>query len=165
MEGESLKISDCDIVNCRTKSDGGAIYVKNEDEDKTPLFYANNVKFDFCIAKDNNEYVGGGAIRLKRADGQIKNCSFENCSALEGGAIRFTKNCSLYVESSTFNNCSARNGGGGGAICIYSSSDVDNIYITDCEFTECFSTDNAGGAIYNAETARIHITRCKFHDN
>lgn len=167
--GESLKIYDCDIVNCRTNQDAGAIFFDNQDENKTPFLYAKNVKFDFCISKSSNDNSGGGAIRLVNSEALIDNCKFEDCSAYAGGAIHSTRaglkaTVSLIIKSTSFSNCFAKQGGGGGAIYI-DTGVFANIEMYDTQFTRCYSTKNSGGAIYLTGTERIFLTRCKFHDN
>ena len=107
---------------------------------------------------------------------KIQGFSFENCSAIDGGAI-VSINGSIEIIENTFTNCHTSyftpgasdyvisysgRFSQGGAIYIQHSASSQKSKITDNTFTNCVSYD--GGAVY-LEGGQTEITGNTFEDN
>jgi len=186
-----LTVQNISFVNGRVGEDGGdagsaesgaAINVKNYDGRLTVI----NCQFDNCHCTPDGPDRGGGAIR---APGQrhviISDCTFNNCSGSNGGAVN-TLGSQLTIINSTFTNNEAHGYGGGadavgnggdgmggigGAIYtdgISQNADLPRFVLYDCVLTGNRAGDH-GGAIFHytiASAANVSvICRCTFDDN
>lgn len=142
-----MKITDCVFKN-NYAAYGGAIYVDGGSceitntrfERNTAKHYGgsisavNNVKLtlaDCVFSDDSSQYDAGGAVySFNCSDVNVKNSSFENCSATFGSAIA-SLNSKLTLINSNFNKNKASWQGGAvyamyGALSISSSSFIEN---------------------------------------
>jgi len=91
----------------------------------------------------NVEIVGGGGI-LSLAPIEIKNCSFEQCSAVYGGAIAY-RSSSVYEDFLLIENCIIQNNQGElGTIFL---SNLKNGEINNCSIKNNFAENFAGGIL------------------
>lgn len=138
------------VINCTFNNDscarGGAIaynpYDGEVSENNTVInsVFTNNGKD--VIDLSNSSYTKGGAIYAKANNTKIINSSFDNNSAIMGGAILFTVNSTNNViESSNFTNNGAVYYNGGAIV-----SGGTNDYIGNSRFINN-TAQNYGGAI------------------
>ena len=137
---------------------------------------------NFKNANYDDDFSQGGAIFWNGNFGILENCTFENCSAGEGGAIYYGENINGTILGCNFTDCSADYSGGaiysmsnygcsvvecnfmncsaysGGAIMWMANSES---FVVDSNFTDCISYEY-GGAIYWTENAASYITDCNF---
>ena len=117
-----ITIERCNFTNCKA-SKGGAINVWADGQDET----ANNTSFN------------------------VKNCTFDSCTATEmGGAIRSTS-LHTYLTDSIFNGCSSATNGG--AVVCTNKKNTETV-VTDCTIRSCHAKGD-GGAIFAAKALQI----------
>ena len=149
-----VQIDNCQFVGCTASGQfGGAVWSRSTD------LVVSNTSFQSCTSAGD-----GGAICSKESgfDLHLLGCQFISCSAsVEGGAVK-TDAQEVRVESCTFQECSANNGGGfyGGYSdsLITQSHFVGNsavqlggaCYAAGITFTSCTLDSNVSnaGAIY-----------------
>ena len=138
------------VINCTFNNDscarGGAIayrpYENETSENNTIIncVFTNNGKD--VIDLSNSSYTKGGAIYAMANNTKIINSSFDNNSAIMGGAILFTVNSTNNsIESSNFTNNVAVYYNGGAIV-----SGGTNDYISNSKFINN-TAQNYGGAI------------------
>ena len=114
---------------------------------------------NFKNANYIEDFGQGGAIFWNGNFGILENCSFENCSAIEGGAIHYGGNEKGTILGCNFTDCSSQ---WGGAICWVGNSDCS---VVDCNFVNCSVTGNGnGGAIYFMADTGGSVVGCNFTD-
>ena len=108
MIGSYCKVSGNIFQDC-TAGNGGAIYVTNSGPFEKSGFETkiNGCTFQNCIAKDT---AGAIFFGIATDDSQVKNCTFKQNRAVNGGAIYWYSNHGNIVES-LFERNSANNGG------------------------------------------------------
>eukprot|EP01102_Stenamoeba_stenopodia_P007697 TRINITY_DN2170_c0_g7_i1.p1 TRINITY_DN2170_c0_g7~~TRINITY_DN2170_c0_g7_i1.p1 ORF type:complete len:1056 (+),score=240.70 TRINITY_DN2170_c0_g7_i1:52-3219(+) len=117
-------------------------------------------------AKDSNP--ASGAHIGSQNNFLVRNCEFDDGSAIQGGAIYIRSAKNVTIESSTFNNNSASTKGG--AIYIEGffdeNSDPAYIKIRDCSFRNSKAT-TVGGAIslLGSSNFEIEIENCRLESN
>ena len=93
-----------------------------------------------------NVYANNEGSTSKECSLTIRDCNFNNCYArngsTNGGAVRSTTK-KMYVYGSTFNNCEAVNGG---AISM-TRNNATILEIGGTSFTNCIATSGSGGAV------------------
>lgn len=158
----NVNIKSCEFTDSKGNNGGAIHYASILDTAPSDKFLNTKLNlyrcnFDGCIAYGRNGYFGGngGAFYMSASDGYsmkndfiFKECSFNNCSAKEGGAINLLGIGKLVFEDTNIDNCHAE--GFGGAIHAqlankieFRSTDKNNIYgITNCK------SDSFGGAIF-----------------
>lgn len=92
----------------------------------------NKCIFDDCVST-NYEY-GGGAIYLSSGEAFIVNCEFNNCEAIDGGAI-CNYAAGVKINKSIFNSCNAQNLGSA----VYANIGAT---VTNCEYNNCSPADD-----------------------
>ena len=135
----------------------------------------------------------GGAITVDNTNTSIKNCTFDNFTGVEGGAIYITSlGSNPSIEDSNFTNCIATQGGAimvrgsnssisnslfknnsailnysvnvnGGAIAFTSTSGTSYATVDHCNFINNTATNN-GGAIHNG-MPNVYIYYSNFVNN
>jgi hypothetical protein len=111
----------------------------------------------------------GGAIYLRDANqARVKECTFQDCSAAQGGAI-YIADTSGYFEACTFRNNHATAGGklniaGGGAVFCYRAA-TPKLFSCTFEDNGALESNSCGGAIYCGEYSCPEITDCIFRRN
>ena len=155
-----VEISYCDFINNKAEFNGGAIYMRNNNNDK-PL---ENCSFINNSATNPNYNTYGGSIYAVSSNLYLKNCLFDNSTVLPygyGGHLYIDS----YGYSQKFENCklqnsSARAGGG--------------IYLAYCgktDFINCLITDNSavnyqgGGICINSSYDTITFINSTIADN
>ena len=110
----------------------------------------------------NNSALYGGAIHLTSNDAKtatVKNVTFTSNEATYGGAIYVSNAMTVNVENSTFNNNVVANDGGA----IYSTKAKINISGNTTEFTS--NSAKRGGAIYLVDAANATMVDGSFRNN
>ncbi len=149
------------------KKDGGRIILDGDNiKASGPLVSTETCNFyNITIKNACNENGSGGGLVCGRTNYlRMQNCKFEDCYALNGGAIWIhddanndgNGNSSLPngIVGCTFKNCYAKSYGGA----IY-CAELDNnrtVNITDCSFTNCIA-DEAGNILYAQKSAWYYI--------
>lgn len=114
--GGTLSIENCSISNTTLQSailfDGDCITLQE-------------TTFLSCFARED-----GGAIFLRRGEGQVKNCSFIDCEAQNGGAIFC--NPSLKISHCNFTSCKALIYGSA----IYYNGEIHS-QVSNCMYHTC----------------------------
>ena len=153
-----ILIENCTFNNTRNNNTiGGAILIT-----RTNYTSINNCNFS-NIANGHS----GGAIDFYGSGtnfyNNVVNCNFYNISGSNGGAIEYyTANST--VKNCTFDKCYANTGDSsfGGAIALFQGCPYNNI--TDCNFTNCKSKSNYGGAIAIQSGEFCLIDNCYFEN-
>jgi RHS repeat-associated protein len=101
-------------------------------------------------------YDGGVFAIYDSAEGIIKNCAINNCSASNAG-VGDVRNSTLEVINSTINNCTAVNDGG--VFGLYNSQ----LTMTD-SYLSNISCGKDGGIFYASGGSRITIDKCQIYD-
>ena len=103
--GGKLKINNCEIVNSKSSSNGGAICAWNVTFNMRNTILRNNVALD-------NSYGYGGAIAIdKYSKVTINSCNFINNTASSGGVVSlFRRNSYLKMSGCSFVMNSAKRG-------------------------------------------------------
>ncbi len=103
VDGNDVKISDSNMIDCYGVEDGGAIYISGNNVSMI------NSNFTRCFVKNDN----GGAIYWIGSIGLVNNSNFINNTAPRlGGAIFMKENSKITFDNSRFiNNTAGINGG------------------------------------------------------
>lgn len=158
----------------KEKNHGGALYISYS----TVNVNLKNLNFKKCIvvasdSDDPKRGSNGGAIYFNNFIEpillNIDNCTFDACSAKEGGAIYINNSNAdagknINIRKSTFsNNYAAINGGG-----IYARTG-NTIHIEDCFFNANVASDTDqignGGAIQLYLQNKVELISCTFCKN
>ncbi len=151
-----ILIEYCNFTNCSSNRPGGAIFSRGGNFNVTDSIFRD------CKANY------GGAIYLRQNGNEnydvgIYRCSFDNCTARNGGAIVALGNNSL-INDCNFTNCYASDGYGG-AIRLGS----ENSTISNCNFDDCFSKQMGGAVqLYNRPNSKLlycNFTNCNVTGN
>lgn len=103
----------------------------------------------------------GSGLVLESSTGGVFECTFQDNSGYEGGAISLRGSRILFpVRESTFERNRAE-GSTGGAL---NASDSSEVTFANCTFREN-SSAVAGGAIAAMTTSHINLSRCRFERN
>ena len=156
-------IDNCSFTYCHADETGAIVAQCENDEvgyEGYNLNIISNSRFTGCWADTQ-----AGAIEIYQGEfdeytlptwtTRIINCTFENCSNREGGAIRI-RACDNVIENSNFNNCSAENGG---AINFQGFANT----VKKSNFTYCRASNN-GGAICSINN-NVDILNSRFEHN
>ncbi len=144
------------VANCifteNNAARGAAIYFT----DRSP-------EISDCQFTDNNATFGGGAIWMYRSSPNITDCQFTGNNASQfGGALYISDDAVPDTEpillNCTFVSDSAFGNSGGGIYCENSSPSL-----TDCSFTNCYSSQNGGGIRF--DDCSPTLTNCSFTGN
>lgn len=158
----------------KEKDHGGALYVSYS----TVNVNLKNLNFKKCVvvasnSDDPKRGSNGGAIYfnnfIEPISFNIDNCTFDSCSAREGGAIYINNGNAdagknINIRNCTFtNNYAATNGGG-----IYARTG-NTICIEDCLFHANTASDTDqignGGAIQLHQQNNVELISCTFSKN
>lgn len=105
----------------------------------------------------------GGAIVHTGFDSIVSESSFEECYALEGGAISINY-CNLRIPDCIFNDNYAEYRGGAIKIDSYGAASVINSIFTNNRVTKSTGS-NHGGAIYSVSEEGIEVINSYFENN
>ncbi|MEE0939225.1 right-handed parallel beta-helix repeat-containing protein [Methanobrevibacter sp.] len=172
-----IKVSNSHFSNCYGNY-GGGIRVETTGE-------IINCTFEGCSAGYGGAIQGyGGAIQFyKASSSKVENCSFKYCNADHGGVIHIEGSSNIKILNSRFVNCKS-SAEGNSAIDTYNSNyiyvdgcefagcsglwgpigfwgTVNNIYISDSQFSDCTSS-NKGGAVYWDGGNTLNVNNCNF---
>jgi hypothetical protein len=134
--------------------DGGFIILDGDNiKASKPLVSTHSCTFYNVTIKNacNESGDGGGLVCGKSNYLKMKNCTFENCSAKNGGAIRIYDEAQKEGETPdgivncNFKNCRAKENGG--AIYCYAPNANRTVKVTDCTFENCLA-GNDGNILY-----------------
>ena len=135
-------------------NDGGAVFVSDGD-----------LHVDNSVFTDNYAYSDGGAVWAKFGDVTIGDSEFSgNYSGDDGGAVvvrsgtDFSSRTQLTITESLFDGNEADNYGGA----VFSGHSVD-LDVAESEFTDNYTDDDEGAAIYAQDDATIGFSI--FEDN
>lgn len=144
--------------------DGGAIFIKQRNDDDTIITVFNNCRF-----LNNTSESGGGAICAWGAPPIIQNCYFENNQAGSGGAIYIRGNDDyrdVIIAGNVFNNNSANNFG---AISIrqnnFHDSSSYNTIIQNNTFVNNTATGRGGAVSLLNDSNSVYFINNIFRDN
>ena len=148
----NLKMYDCEVTNCSSVKNGGAIR-------NTGVCYMNGVNF-----KNNHCEGSAGALYFSVGGrGTLENCVFEkNSTVKSGGAIFAYGTVADGQGIHTFKNCTFKgntSGSYGGAI-----RNNARITVIGCDFEDNY-TDGRGGAIYCNTIGVMSMSGCKLNRN
>lgn len=152
--------------SCGPSDDGYINHGRVEDEIRTGPINLENYKF----VKLRNEDNYGGAITIykQRTSCTIKNCKFDSCYAVFGGAIYIqyagtneTYTCT--ISDTIFVNNQVKTNGGA-FYCEISQSKRHTITLTNCTFKSNVAGKN-GGAVYAMTRDGFAMNHCTFEDN
>ena len=158
IKGGSIQTSGGTLTATDTIFDSGkAVEETESDNYKYGNSYGGAIKQAASTGLDWGSIFGGGS-----SSGQtmiFNNCIFKNNFAAYGGAI-YSEKGTITITNSKFENNHAENGGGA----IAALNGV-KLTVTGCEFTNDYSSYDAGGAIYlfNVTSASIqnsHFNNC-----
>ncbi len=146
--------------------DGGAIFIKNRNDDDMIHTVFNN-----CSFLNNNSAFDGGAIYADGAPPIIMNCYFEDNQARRGGAISILgndDNRDIVIAGSVFNNNSANDNYG--AVYIEQSKTHDsssyNTFIQNNTFVNNTALSGFGGGISMKNVSKsVYFINNIFRDN
>ena len=110
---------------------------------------------DVILRNINFVNTQSGAVMWIGDNGNVSDCSFTNCSSVDGGAMRWS-GIGGTVTGCSFTNCSATTGSGGA---IY--WDGDDGSVLNCIFSDC-SSAGYGGAIHFDGSDGSAVVNCKF---
>jgi hypothetical protein len=171
---EDLTITDSNFVGCEAtgKIGGGAIFVNPNINGETSLSVSKS-RFDGCRATE------GGAIAVMSFSAEhpvnvdVTDTEFDSCFAMSGGAISLLdygiSNLNLDITNSAFMNCRSEaddgllnRSGGGGAIAsrVYSAA----VTVDGSIFSNCSSSEGAGGAIFGIDLKGLTVENSAFFD-
>jgi predicted outer membrane repeat protein len=103
-------------------------------------------------------YTSGGAIYLHSgSDAIVRDCEFDNNTAVTGGAIHGNYDLSI-VTGCRFEGNTAY---GGGAVLLYYSQTT----VRDCEFLNANEATACGGGVYLEFSPCATVQRCTFTEN
>lgn len=116
-------------------------------------------KYASALSKDTAKTIDASVIRVSGGTLTIKDASFNNCYAQNGGAIKLTGGTATIGGSTKFVNCYAN--ADGGAI---NSADAATLTVTDnVSFSACEAAGN-GGAIFGygaTISGNVKFDKCK----
>ena len=156
------KLSNCTFKNNHASVDSGAV----SRGVLTDCTFIGNTAGDFggaaawgsynnCIFINNSANNYAGAINTGNS---IENCIFINNSANKyGGAIYSKGGNYLKIKDSYFEKCQANTYGG--AMDIY---EVKDLNLINCDFYECYTDINDGGAVSSNYCTNVNILGCDF---
>ncbi|MDO5859526.1 Ig-like domain repeat protein, partial [Methanobrevibacter sp.] len=173
LTGDDASISNATFTDSFSNYNGGTIFVTGNNANITDSSFKNSqVNSSAPITSKDEPY--GGALCIIGNNTDVLNCTFDNCTALQGGVMYISGHNTTVDESSMKNSLSIKEGGAvyvagdnatisadfencnastdsssyvghGGA--IYISGDFTNI--TDSSFEGCYAKNGGdGGAIY-----------------
>ncbi len=139
--GSSTTIIDCELA--------GRAFSLTSPNDTTAVI-------EQLTVRNGTDQLGGG-IYISAASPTIRNCTFEDCSADDGGALYATGSASPTITDCTF---TANTAGDGGALKILSYEGS----ITGCTFEDCVASN--GGALCLDFPAELPLVLgCLFRGN
>ncbi len=174
------------IDNCHFENNndddayGGGCYLEDGTVDLKNSTFVNNSAYeggglytddasltvDSCVFDGNSAYNKGGGYYLVYGRGTVKNCTFVNNTADDGGGLVLDEDSSdLTIENCTFTGNTAEDGIGG-AMYLYYPSYKARTVVSNCIFTDNSAGD--GGAVYldsPSYTAVTSFTDCQFINN
>ena len=161
VSGDNVNIHNSNFTRCiADNGNGGAMYVSGLNSTISESTFTKN--------RVNMENGRGGSIEIQGSHTKLFNCTFDMCSAYEGG-VMFINGSYAVLDGITSTHSFASNDGGaiyvagdfesisnftvaftnatnnGGAICISGDMDVN---VTNGNFTTCIAVNGDGGAIY-----------------
>ncbi len=136
-----LQVTDCDFINNHNlNDDGGAVYIGG--------FNAPVPIFTDCYFYGNTAARYGGAISAYSAPYKVSGCTFENNTAVFGGALYIDDWHSSTSSWSLVDRCIFRNNQAdyGGAIYSY---DDNNLYVKNSLLYNNYAEYSGGGIFLN----------------
>ncbi|MFN3343182.1 MAG: PKD domain-containing protein, partial [Flavobacteriales bacterium] len=156
--GLELAIENCTFIRNTAASSGGAIFVENTANSRAKI---GNCRFSY------NNAIGGGAVSVYGTlpGGYINDCTLNNNTAQNGGAIQVSQALCDIKNCVIVNNTATSNGGG-----IYFNNVFSNFSGTNAIFnnTIAHNTANLGGGAYifdNSSGADLYINKTIFYNN
>lgn len=145
LQKSSPRISNCIFQN-NSASSGGAVFA---DAGSRPVF-------SNCIFQNNDATFTGGALFLS-GSARISQCTFENNTALAGGALSGGPGSSLLLAQCIVQNNAA--GNTGGALYLQGGR---------AEISQCIFASNSGGlggAVVSSHTGDLAMERSTLYGN
>ena len=149
VEGDFANIHDSSFVRCIADNfDGGALYIAGLNATVSRSMFMQN--------KVNTVNGRGGSIGIYGDNAQILNCSYDMCTAFEGGVVYINGSYALIDGYYCIHSFASNNGGA-----IY----VEGDYVTIADFDiSLTNATNYGGAIYvegnHVDIHNSNFTRC-----
>ena len=152
VDGDNATIKKCTFERNYANNAGGAIYWSN----------ANGVLEDSKFIHDYSNL--GGAVVHTGENSKITGCTFEECYALEGGAIAINYEINLNILNCRFNDNYAEYNSGAIKVASWGSATIDKCEFTNNRVTRS-SGGNNGGAINSKSTEQVVISNSRFINN
>jgi len=153
---------DYTVINC--DGDGRAFHFKRAETNRS-IIQGFTIKRGVATAEQGYRAWGGGVKISGASSPTILNCTFEMCSANEGGGIH-SSGPGTFIGNCTFRDNSAGLGSSnsGGAMAFYGA---DFTIIKNCQFLRntTLSEDAAGGAISIGGGFNFTIQNSQFMEN
>lgn len=151
--------------SCKPSSDGYKPHTRIDDEVRTGPIELEGFKF---VGHVFDRYGGAITIEKERTSCTIKNCKFDSCYAVFGGAIyiKYSGTNDTYICTITdtiFSNNEVKTNGGA-FYCEITQSKIHKITMTNCSFLSNKAGKN-GGAIYAMSRDGFTLERCNFEGN
>ncbi len=159
----SLFLENC-IFQSNTASEGGAIATEGVELEVSNCIFSNNwsVYNGGAVAEKKYLYVHPDDLyeEYRRTEAVFENCSFNNNTSAEGGAIDACFYCGVEVYACSFNNNTATDAGGALNGSYYSPFEIQSSYFEN-------NTANEGGAISGTVSpyAPSNISSSLFYNN
>ena len=158
---KTVLVRDCTFRNSTaTERNGGAVNVWALDSDKTTVechVTLDSCTFENCYALNGTGTNGnGGAMRSTATYNEIINCSFNNATGNNGGAINiYNANAvDTVVSGCDFSSCSARDQGGA----VYCMSKTLSVTGTDNTMQNCTAVNSGGGVFHGRDVSGSAFT-------
>jgi predicted outer membrane repeat protein len=146
--GASQTIVDCEVAD-------RAFYVTGVHDTTTVI---EGLRIANGYGGATPPYTSGGAIYLHSgSDAIVRDCEFDNNTAVTGGAIHGNYDLSI-VTGCRFEGNTAY---GGGAVLLYYSQTT----VRDCEFLNANEATACGGGVYLEFSPCATVQRCTFTEN
>ena len=134
------------------------------DEGGAILADSSTLRIKNCVFEDNTAVDDSGAILLEYGALDISDSLFVNNSSPWGGAIFAYRSYAINFNNCEFNTNSATSTDGGAIVFYFCYSDIN---ISQCKFIHNQSPSGSAGAVMacNDELNPVTITNCLFLDN
>ena len=137
-----------------TAENGGAVYVQTSGT-KAPC----TAIITDCVIKDCAATTSGGAVYLTNGPVEesvtINNCTIENCSSKDGGAVALSGNGTVGIYGGSITGCEASNAGG--AIWVYNKATANTTggkLVMEDLTIQNNTAAASGGAIYASNASK-----------
>ena len=155
--GFHVYIKNSNFSDNQAEESGGSVYARADNGSFANLIF-ENVSFN-----KGTSLQGGGACYLSSVNTTIRNCDFQECNSMYGGALLMRKGSSVEhvvkIINSTIHKNSASDSGGG----IYVSTKV-SVFLESTIITANEAPERHGGGIVS-DSAWLSLTNVTIEEN